>query len=111
MAERRWGVKRKCVECSAAFYDLKRMPIRCPKCGAVHQPVALLASDGRQHLKNRKRRFGAAPGSIVEPAAEKAEPAAAEGDEAVVDEEAEDEVAPIDDDSEDVLEPTEEQER
>src|SRR5262245_50563290 len=47
------GQKRRCLECDAAFYDLKRDPITCPKCGAVHQPVARLKSDGRTPPKGR----------------------------------------------------------
>lgn len=47
------GKKRRCTECEAAFYDLNRSPITCPKCGAVHQPVARLKSDGRTPPKGR----------------------------------------------------------
>lgn len=27
------GVRRRCLSCGSAFYDLKRSPIVCPKCG------------------------------------------------------------------------------
>jgi len=53
MAEASWGQKRMCLECQAPFYDMRRKPIACPKCGTVHQPVALLKSDGRQARRNR----------------------------------------------------------
>jgi uncharacterized protein (TIGR02300 family) len=53
MAELDWGRKHVCRECQAPFYDMRRAPITCPKCGAVHQPVALLKSDGRQPRRNR----------------------------------------------------------
>jgi uncharacterized protein (TIGR02300 family) len=62
------GTKRRCIECAAAFYDLNRDPITCPKCGAVHHPVARLRSDGRQPPRGRSfaRRK---PLPAVEPAA------------------------------------------
>jgi uncharacterized protein (TIGR02300 family) len=28
------GARRRCLSCAAAFYDLGRTPILCPKCGA-----------------------------------------------------------------------------
>ena len=31
------GKKRTCINCSARFYDLNRVPILCPKCGFEHQ--------------------------------------------------------------------------
>jgi uncharacterized protein (TIGR02300 family) len=65
------GQKRRCLECEAAFYDLNRDPITCPKCGAVHQPVARLKSDGRTPPKGRtfpKRQPALAPAGEVEAA-------------------------------------------
>ncbi len=38
MADR--GTKRKCQACGAAYYDLNRNPILCPKCGARYEHVA-----------------------------------------------------------------------
>ncbi len=35
------GVRRRCLTCSAAFYDLGRTPIICPKCSADFQIVEL----------------------------------------------------------------------
>jgi uncharacterized protein (TIGR02300 family) len=73
------GKKRRCLECEAAFYDLNRDPITCPKCGATHQPAAArLKSDGREPPKGRTftRRK-------PEPVA--AEPAAAEAPELLED--------------------------
>ena len=29
------GAKRRCLSCKAAFFDLNRTPIACPKCGAA----------------------------------------------------------------------------
>ena len=34
MVKPEWGIKRTCQACSAHFYDLKKSPIVCPKCGA-----------------------------------------------------------------------------
>ena len=51
MSER--GRKHVCTQCEAPFYDMRREPITCPKCGATHQPVALLKSDGRPPRRNR----------------------------------------------------------
>lgn len=44
MAKPEWGTKRVCKSCAAKFYDLKRSPILCPKCGAKFDPEALLKS-------------------------------------------------------------------
>lgn len=35
MAKPEWGVKRQCLKCGAAFYDLNKAPTICPKCGAT----------------------------------------------------------------------------
>jgi hypothetical protein len=32
-----WGTKRACQSCSARFYDMRRSPIVCPKCGEVFE--------------------------------------------------------------------------
>jgi uncharacterized protein (TIGR02300 family) len=55
MADIRWGAKRRCAECEAAFYDMQRTPITCPKCGAAYKPQVLLKPDGRPPRKNRVR--------------------------------------------------------
>ena len=44
MAKPEWGIKRTCQSCAAVFYDLKRSPISCPKCGAQFDPEAVLKS-------------------------------------------------------------------
>ena len=38
MAKPEWGTKRSCHSCGARFYDLRREPIVCPICGAIHDP-------------------------------------------------------------------------
>lgn len=35
VAELSWGVKRTCNACSARFYDLRKSPAVCPKCGTL----------------------------------------------------------------------------
>lgn len=37
-----WGIKRYCGGCGARFYDMRRDPIVCPKCGVVHDPAGLM---------------------------------------------------------------------
>jgi predicted RNA-binding Zn-ribbon protein involved in translation (DUF1610 family) len=32
-----WGTKRTCQSCTARFYDLRRSPILCPKCGETFE--------------------------------------------------------------------------
>ncbi|HEM46397.1 MAG TPA: TIGR02300 family protein, partial [Alphaproteobacteria bacterium] len=44
MAKPEWGTKRICQSCGAPFYDLRRDPIVCPKCGTVFDPEAVLKS-------------------------------------------------------------------
>lgn len=46
MAELSWGVKRTCNSCSARFYDLKKSPATCPKCGATFE--LLTATRGKR---------------------------------------------------------------
>lgn len=37
MVKVEWGNKRSCLSCGARFYDLRKTPIVCPKCGSVHE--------------------------------------------------------------------------
>jgi len=41
------GAKRQCQSCGTKFYDLKKDPIVCPKCGAIYQVVALTRAAAR----------------------------------------------------------------
>jgi uncharacterized protein (TIGR02300 family) len=34
------GTKRLCANCSARYYDLNKIPVTCPKCGASVEAVA-----------------------------------------------------------------------
>jgi uncharacterized protein (TIGR02300 family) len=91
------GTKRRCTECSAAFYDLGHKPIVCPKCGTVHEPQVLLKSDGRQPRKSRNLP-PPPPAPVVE-----VEPVAESDEEALPDETTDDE----DEDAEPEVEETE----
>ena len=37
MSELSWGVKRTCNGCGSRFYDLRKLPANCPKCGVVFE--------------------------------------------------------------------------
>lgn len=37
MIKLEWGTKRACQSCSARFYDMRRSPIVCPKCGETFE--------------------------------------------------------------------------
>ena len=67
MAKSEWGSKCLCNACGARFYDLKRNPVACPKCGAAH----------RVEQKPKAKRE-AAP--VAEPVATPAEPISKESD-------------------------------
>ena len=41
MAKPEWGLKRFCPSCGAAFYDLNKSPIECPKCNSTFEPEQL----------------------------------------------------------------------
>ena len=55
MANPELGVKRRCLACQAAFYDLKRDPIVCVKCGTVFQVIPLPRSPPRRAPVNMAR--------------------------------------------------------
>ena len=63
-----WGTKRTCQSCGAAFYDMRRAPIVCPKCGATFDPEAF--------TKARRTR----PQPVEEKVKKPPAPSAAEGD-------------------------------
>ena len=48
MTKAELGVKRRCLTCSTAFFDLNRAPIVCPKCKDVFHVVELLHSAPRR---------------------------------------------------------------
>ena len=79
MSKPEWGTKRTCQSCNAHFYDLRKDPIICPKCGTTYDPEAV--------LKSRRGRV------VEKPVAAKPAP-----DEELPDVEADIEEAAIDDD-------------
>ncbi|MBY6243001.1 TIGR02300 family protein [Methylosinus sp. Sm6] len=48
MAKAELGAKRRCLSCGAAFFDLNRDPITCPKCATIFQVVELPRSAPRR---------------------------------------------------------------
>lgn len=47
MSKAEWGVKRRCANCDTRFYDMQRVPIRCPKCDTVFVATAMSAAPAR----------------------------------------------------------------
>lgn len=56
MAKLEWGQKRTCSSCGTRFYDMRRLPITCPKCGLTVEA----------DLPFKVRRGGAAAAVAVE---------------------------------------------
>jgi uncharacterized protein (TIGR02300 family) len=38
-----WGTKRICSECGTRYYDMRKTPPSCPKCGTVFEAVSVKA--------------------------------------------------------------------
>lgn len=85
-----WGVKRTCHSCGAKFYDLKRDPIVCPKCGTTF--------DFETALKSRKVRTVADAKPVPAKAKAKARPVKDEDTDALEDIEDIEDVEDVDDD-------------
>ena len=47
MSKAEWGVKRRCANGDARFYDMQRTPIRCPKCDTIFVVTAMSAAPAR----------------------------------------------------------------
>lgn len=62
MAKPEWGTKRFCQSCGARFYDLRRDPPTCPKCGTVFSPRPLV----RQRRAAPVAVAGPKPAAVVE---------------------------------------------
>jgi uncharacterized protein (TIGR02300 family) len=93
-----WGVKRTCHHCGAKFYDMRREPVSCPKCGTVLDLEAL--------AKPKRTRAAPPPEPKVVKPPPKRPPAEAELAEAG--EELEAEVEKTKEEGEEVLEDTSE---
>ncbi len=110
MAKPEWGVKRTCQSCSAVFYDMRRSPIACPKCGTEYDPEAVLKS--RRSRPAAPDEVKAVPVAVVpevvaeEPEVEKE---AAEEDEAVIEDTSD--LGEDEDDLDEVLENVDENEK
>jgi len=63
MAKAEWGAKRRCLSCGAAFYDLNKSPILCPKCGTEFNPE-VLAKSARRPSKTEEKKV---PKPVVQP--------------------------------------------
>lgn len=43
MTKAEWGTKRICSECATRYYDMRKDPPVCPKCGTVFQAISAKA--------------------------------------------------------------------
>jgi len=91
-ASKALGVRRRCLICAAAFYDLGRTPIVCPKCGTEFNVVEYPRRAGPL------RKYGAPFVSAVKPQPEEPIVAEEDSDELLAsDDETEEEPAAADD--------------
>ncbi len=68
MANEDLGVKRDCPNCGARFYDLKKDPALCPKCGHEFTPDVLLKS--RKRIREEEQSTSKPPVQTEEDAEE-----------------------------------------
>ncbi|HEY4164431.1 MAG TPA: TIGR02300 family protein [Dongiaceae bacterium] len=85
MTKPEWGTKRTCQSCGAHFYDLRKDPIQCPKCGAVYDPEAILKSRRRAPEKIVPAKVVKAPELPDVEAEAEAEEGAEEADDVIED--------------------------
>ncbi len=97
MAKAEWGVKRTCLSCGVRFYDLKRTPIVCPKCGE-ELDIAVLQKPKRIRPAARKP-----AAKVVVKKTEDLADAADDADDVEVDAASDDAVLETDDDDSDVI--------
>ena len=76
-----WGTKHSCQNCGAKYYDLKRSPAVCPKCGTEFNPDALLKSRRAKPAAAKPAPVAAAAAPVAE---KKVKAEEAETEEAVV---------------------------
>ena len=101
MAKPEWGTKRTCQKCEARFYDLKRTPIVCPKCGHSH--------DAEDFIKTRRSRSAPKPAAPVKKPIEKIAPVVEEVADDVADDALIEDAEDLEDDDEiEVVEPEDE---
>jgi uncharacterized protein (TIGR02300 family) len=66
MSKAEWGLKRRCANCEARFYDMQRKPIRCPKCDTVFVAAAVSAASSRGPRSRALRPYVPATHGTVE---------------------------------------------
>ena len=102
MTKADWGTKRICQSCGAKYYDLKRTPIVCPKCGTAFDPDASLRARKVKAPKPAKAAPAARPDDDEDEVESEEEETAAGDDEeegeVSLDAMADDELADDDDD-------------
>ena len=101
MVKPEWGMKHTCQHCGAIFYDMRKSPATCPKCGAEFDPEAV--------LKTKRAKPVAQPKPVPVPVAaeeeiEPIEEEAAEGAEDEKEEEVIEDTSELGEDDEDVAE-------
>ena len=72
MAKAEWGLKRICPGCSARYYDMKKNPPVCPRCGTVFDPEVLLRARRGRGADKKAAAAAPPPEAVIEeiPAAE-----------------------------------------
>lgn len=76
MAKAEWGSKRICPACSVRYYDMKKNPPVCPRCGTVFDPETLLRARRGRGTDKKAAAAAPPPEEVIE------EIPAAEGEEA-----------------------------
>ena len=100
MAKAAWGKKRTCQSCGGLFYDMKKNPAACPKCGTM---------DNLQPLLKPRRNGPAAKAAakpVVKPVEKPAADPVADNDDEIVEAEDADDIEDLevdDDGDEDVI--------
>lgn len=61
MSKAEWGLKRICPSCATRYYDMKKNPPVCPKCGTVFDAENLLKTRRGRAAAEDKARKPAAP--------------------------------------------------
>ena len=106
MAKPEWGMKHTCQHCGALFYDLKKSPPACPKCGAQQEAEKPRARRAAAQAAAAAEAARPVPVAAVaeEPEVElELEEAVLGGDDADEEEEFIEDTADIGDDEEDIV--------
>jgi uncharacterized protein (TIGR02300 family) len=85
MSKPEWGVKRHCASCESRFYDMRRNPIRCPRCDTLFVVAAVAESrtakgGGAAAFRRRRAASTADAEARAREEAVHAEPAPDDGD-------------------------------